>query len=161
MTTFEITVIVLFTAIVMLLIIAFIGGMATINAKMKEGFQYLGKKIEGCDSKLGYIKGAAQDISQQLNNIENNNDQDFEKLTDIVDKMHRNLCVEIADKMVDRVYPPTYVTPCYAPNGICTNPQMDSINCPKRGTGGTWPTNTSIKAEDVPLQERFNNNKED
>lgn len=59
MTTFEITVIVLLTAIVMLLIIAFIGGMATINAKMKEGFQYLGKKIEGCDSKLGYIKDAA------------------------------------------------------------------------------------------------------
>ena len=27
------------------------------------------------------------------------------ELTDIVDKMHRNLCVEIADKMVDRIYP--------------------------------------------------------
>lgn len=59
----------------------------------------------------------------------------------VLDKMHRNLCVEIADKMVDRAYPPTYVTPCYAPNGICTNPQMDCINCPKRGTGGTWSTN--------------------
>ena len=62
-------------------------------------------------------------------------------LFDIVDKMHRNLCVEIADKMVDRAYPPTYVTPCYAPNGICANPQMDCINCPKRGDGGTWSTN--------------------
>lgn len=51
--------------------------------------------------------------------------------------------------------------PCYAPNGICTNPQMDCINCPKRGTGGTWSTNISIKAEDAPLQERLNNNKED
>lgn len=29
------------------------------------------------------------------------------ELTDIVDKMHRNLCVEIADKMVDRVCPST------------------------------------------------------
>lgn len=63
--------------------------------------------------------------------------------------------------MVDRVYPPTYNPPCYAPNGICTNPQMDCINCPKRGTGGTWSTNTTIKAEDAPLQERFNDNKED
>ena len=81
-------------------------------------------------------------------------------MADIVDKMHRNLCVEIADKMVDRVYPPTYNPPCYAPNGICTNPQMDCINCPKRGTGGTWSTNTSIKAEDAPLQEWFNDNKE-
>ncbi len=69
-------------------------------------------------------------------------------LIDIVDKMHRNLCVEIADKMVDRVYPPTYVTPCYAPNGICMNPHGDCINCPKRGDGGTWSTSTNIKTED-------------
>lgn len=85
-------------------------------------------------------------------------------LVDIVDKMHRNLCVEIADKMVDRAYKqPTSVngTPCYAPDGICTNPCMGCINCPKRGTGGTWSTNTSIKAEDAPLQEWFNDNKED
>ena len=52
-------------------------------------------------------------------------------------------------------------TPCYAPDGICTNPQRDCINCPKRGTGGAWSTNTSIKAEDAPLQEFFNDNKED
>ena len=71
------------------------------------------------------------------------------ELTDVVDKMHRNLCVEIADKMVDRAYPPTYVTPCYAPDGICTNPQMDCINCPKRGDGGTWSTNISINAVDA------------
>lgn len=24
------------------------------------------------------------------------------------------------------------VPPCYAPGGICTNPQMDCINCPRR-----------------------------
>ena len=81
------------------------------------------------------------EVLNKLDNIEDNNDQEFKKLTDIVDKMHRNLCVDIADKMVDRVYPPTYVTPCYAPNGTCTNPQMDCINCPKRGISGTWPTN--------------------
>ena len=33
--------------------------------------------------------------------------------------------------------------PCYTSDGICINPQMDCINCPKRGvTGGTWATNT-------------------
>ena len=72
-------------------------------------------------------------------------------LVDIVDKMHRNLCVEIADKMVDRVYKqPTSVngTPCYAPDGICTNPQMDCINCPKRGTGGMWSSSTNLNKED-------------
>ena len=25
--------------------------------------------------------------------------------------------------------------PCCQPNGVCTNPQMDCINCPKRGGG--------------------------
>lgn len=40
---------------------------------------------------------------------------------------------------------PDYV-PCYAPNGICTNPQHDCINCPKlSSTGGTWTTNTNVK----------------
>lgn len=35
-----------------------------------------------------------------------------------------------------------YNPPCYAPDGICTNPQMDCFNCPKRGvTGGIWTTN--------------------
>lgn len=145
----------------MILLILVFSGIATINAKMQEGFQYLDKKIIDCNTKLGYINGTVQDMSKQLDNIESNNDQDFKKLIDIVDKMHRNLCVEIADKMVDRAYPPTYNPPCYAPNGICTNPQMDCINCPKKGTGGTWSTNTSIKAEDAPLQEWFNDNKED
>lgn len=69
-------------------------------------------------------------------------------LVNIVDKMHRNLCVEIADKMVDKVYPPTYNLPCYAPDGICTNPHGDCINCPKRGTGGTWSTGININKED-------------
>lgn len=44
--------------------------------------------------------------------------------------------------------PPTYNQPCYAPNGICTNPQMDCIICPKRGDGGTWSTSTNIKTND-------------
>ena len=36
-----------------------------------------------------------------------------------------------------------YQPPCYAPDGICTNPQMDCINCPRLGvTGGQWTTTT-------------------
>lgn len=67
----------------------------------------------------------------------------FCDLVDIIDGIMQN-----TGWQPDRVYPPTYVTPCYAPNGICTNPQMDCINCPKRGTGGTWSTSTNIKTED-------------
>jgi len=38
--------------------------------------------------------------------------------------------------------------PCYAHDGICTNPQMDCIGCPKRGDGGTWSTNIVTDKED-------------
>lgn len=31
------------------------------------------------------------------------------------------------------------IIPCYAPDGICTNPQRDCINCPK-----TYRINTTI-----------------
>ena len=35
---------------------------------------------------------------------------------------------------------PPQFPPCYAPDGICTNPQMDCINCPKRGSSGRLTT---------------------
>ena len=132
MTTFEITIIILLAAIVALKLLEFTG-MATIHVKMKEGFEYLGKKIEYCDAKLGYIKGAAQDISQQLDNIE---DDILDDLRDI--------------RLADRHRQPTSIngTPCYAPDGICTNPCRDCIDCPKIGTGGTWSNNTIINKED-------------
>lgn len=95
--------------------------------------------------KLDFINKQIAGIWRGQDKIENN----AAILSSIVDKMHRNLCVEIADKMVDRVYPPTYNPPRYAPNGICTNPQMDCINCPKRGTtGGTWSTGININKEE-------------
>ena len=43
--------------------------------------------------------------------------------------------------------PLPYVVPCYAPNGICTNPQMDCINCPKHRSGGDYVTKTNISEE--------------
>lgn len=35
---------------------------------------------------------------------------------------------------------------CYEPGGVCTNPQMDCINCPKHGGGyySTFGTSTCI-----------------
>ena len=36
--------------------------------------------------------------------------------------------------------------PCYAPGGICTNPQMDCINCPKQfGDATTIITTTTLE----------------
>ena len=104
-------------------------------------------KMEGSFNWFNWIK---QPIKRQQKSTKDdilNEDKGLPALVDTVDKMHRNLCVEIADKMVDRIYPPTYVTPCYAPDGICTNLQMDCINCPKRGTGGSWSTSTNINQD--------------
>lgn len=159
MTTFEITIIVLLAVIVVLL--AWHCTLTRNNyslsqtkeLKRQQDFERLLSKLQSIVNVCNQQQNAwACDVTSIVKRIN--------ELTDIVDKMHRNLCVEIADKMVDRVYPPTYNPPCCAPNGICTNPQMDCINCPKRGDGGTWSTNISIKAEDAPLQERFNDNKE-
>ena len=42
-----------------------------------------------------------------------------------------------------------YQLPCYAPDGICTNPQKDCINCPKLFSGScTWTTNTDINIKE-------------
>lgn len=132
MTTFEIIVVVAIIAIVMLLtaIGTFVKGVWENQKSQEKKLDFINKQIAG--------------IWRGQDKIENNS----AILSSIVDKMHRNLCVEIADKMVDRVYPPTYNPPCYAPNGICTNPQMDCINCPKIGTGGTWSTSTNISKDD-------------
>lgn len=62
-----------------------------------------------------------------------------------------NILDDLRDiRLADRHRQPTSVngTPCYAPDGICTNPCRDCINCPKIGTGGTWSTNTIINKED-------------
>lgn len=53
--------------------------------------------------------------------------------------------------------PFSQTVPCYAPGGICTNPQRDCINCPKRGTNidvitTTYTSNSTINAKiDNPL----------
>lgn len=147
MTTFEITIIVLLAVIVVLL--AWHCTLTRNNyslsqtkeLKRQQDFERLLSKLQSIVNVCNQQQNAwACDVTSIVKRIN--------ELTDIVDKMHRNLCVEIADKMVDRVYPPTYNPPCYAPNGICTNPQMDCINCPKRGTGGTWSTSINTVKED-------------
>lgn len=74
------------------------------------------------------------------------------------------LLVEVMRQQMPALHMPfSQVTPCYAPDGICTNLQRDCINCPKRGdmNGITTTTNTTgstIKAHiDNPLnyQERL------
>lgn len=42
-------------------------------------------------------------------------------------------------------YPITYESkPCYAPDGICVNPQRDCINCPRLFGGNSNITTTSF-----------------
>ena len=157
MTTLEIIIIValaLLVAIVVLLIVLLkiaIEGFRGVWQNQNAGVEQLCNIEVNTHHASSVLKDhIAPGVESISNNIPHLLDESkgIPALVDIVDKMHRNLCVEIADKMVDRAYPPTYVTPCYAPDGICTNPQMDCINCPKRGTGSTWSTSTNIKTED-------------
>ena len=155
MTTFEITIIVLLAAIVVLLIVLLrtaIEGFHGVWQNQNAGVEQLSNIEVNTHHASSVLKGhIAPDVESISNNITHLLDESkgLPALVDIVDKMHRNLCVEIADKMVDRAYPPTYVTPpCYAPDGICMNPHGDCINCPKRGTGGVWSTSTNTIKED-------------
>lgn len=104
MTTFEITIIVLLTAIVVLLIVLLRTAIEGFHGVWKKQDTILGDTMV-LKAYFNNLLERFDNISQQLDNIENSNDQDFERLTDIVDKMHRNLCVEIADKMVNKMYP--------------------------------------------------------
>lgn len=183
MTTFEITIIVLLATIVVLLIVLLrtaIEGFHGVWQNQSYNYNELRKIVVSTSETLS-------DISMQLDNIEKDIlDESVglpaicKKLDDlrivapelqgmlsdlaINSKGHYNELQQLREEIYSKRYLlglDTEFPPCYAPNGICTNPQMDCINCPKRGTGGFWTTNTSIKAEDAPLQERFNDNKED
>ena len=140
MTTFEILTIV-FYAVVVMIGYLICRGIATVIDNQQETDSNLRKMDAGLDKRL-------EDMTIELNNIEGN----------ILDDLRDIHLAQGLGKTSPNVPAPL---PCYSPYGTCTNPQMDCINCPKRGTGGTWSTNTSIKAKDAPLQEWFNDNKED
>ena len=81
------------------------------------------------------IISTLNDIKQQHEDIKDN----------ILDDLRDIHLADKLSKTSPNVSPPL---PCYAPNGICTNPQMDCINCPKREAGGTWSTSTNKVKEE-------------
>lgn len=111
MTTFEITIIVLLAAIVVLLIVLLRTAI--------EGFHGVWQKLDAGVEQLCCIEvnihhassvlrdSIAPDVETLSNNFQYLLDgkKGIPALFDIVDKMHRNLCVDIADKMVNNMYP--------------------------------------------------------
>ena len=93
MTTFE--GLILLAAFAAVIIIAV--GVDVIAKKLKE---IIDKQYANWEQ-LRKIDAQIAGIWRGQDKIENNT----AILSSIVDKMHRNLCVEIADKMVDRIYP--------------------------------------------------------
>jgi hypothetical protein len=69
-----------------------------------------------------------------------------ERLAELLEQ--RDKADEVNRELMGRVMPSSivvapYTPPCYASDGMCINPQMDCVNCPKRGlTGGHWSTDT-------------------
>ena len=140
MTTFEILTIVFYAVVIMIGYLIY-RGIATVIDNQQETDSNLRKMDAGLDKRL-------EDISQQLDNIEDN----------ILDDLRD---IRIADKLGKTSPNIPIPLPCYDPNGICMNPFRDCINCPRRDDGGTWSTSTSIKAEGEMFQEKFNDSKED
>lgn len=134
MTPFERTIIYLLIIIVILL--GFIAFCVWNHYRDVEYSNYmLRKKLDNIDTNTATSVSVAQDISQQLDNIEDN----------ILDDLRD---IRLADKL-GKTSPNVQTTlPCYSPNGICMNPHMDCINCPKRVTGGIWTTSTNLNKED-------------
>lgn len=127
MTTFESILLLAVTACV--IITAF--GVLVIKKMLKE---IIDRKYATGET-LSDIRGDTVDIFQKLNDIED----------DILDDLRD---IRLADKLGKTSPNVPAALPCYAPNGICTNPQMDCINCPKRSAGGTWSTSTNTIKEE-------------
>lgn len=71
------------------------------------------------------------------------------------------LLVEAINQQTPVVHTPfSQVRPlCYEPDGICTNPQRDCINCPKRGTDRTVITTTDATVDTIKHAKYFNRDK--
>lgn len=60
-----------------------------------------------------------------------------ERLAELLEERDTNEGPILPHRVFPFADPGSYKTPCYAPDGICTNPQMDCINCPRKTSGGT------------------------
>jgi hypothetical protein len=172
MTTFEIIVIVLLAAIVVLLIVLLridIEGFRGVWQNQNAGVEQLSNIEVNTHHASSVLRDSvAPDVETLSNNFQYLLDgkKGVPALFDIVDKMHRNLCVEIADKMVDRVCPPTYVTPCNPPDNIR---KWDCVNCPNISTCDALSTPTrTVKVvgkrcelTDEELMKRINEDKKE
>lgn len=131
MTTFESLLLIAVTAIVIILAV----GVYGIAQKLKE-------IISWKESIWNELRGIRVNVADTAEYTHNHIAPDVEIIS--------NNFLHLLDER--SVYKqPTSVngTPCYAPDGICTNPQMDCINCPKhRSSGGTWLTSTNISKND-------------
>lgn len=113
MTTFEITIITLLALIAFALIFRdFVIGKALDQIIYNQ--DAMQQDIQRIEVNTHHASSVLQDsIAPDVETLSNNfqylldGKKGVPALFDIVDKMHRNLCVEIADKMVDRVCPPT------------------------------------------------------
>lgn len=104
MTTFEILTIV-FYAVVVMIGYLICRGIAIVIDNQQEMDSNLRKMDTGLDKWLDAIANVIENKLVAIVNNTYDTNVSARELKDIVDKMHRNLCVEIADKMVERTFP--------------------------------------------------------
>lgn len=103
MTTFEILTIV-FYAVVVMIGYLICRGIAIVIDNQQEMDSNLRKMDTGLDKWLDAIANVIENKLVAIVNNTYDTNVSARELKDIVDKMHRNLCVEIADKMVERTF---------------------------------------------------------
>lgn len=104
MTAFDILTIV-FYAVVVMIGYLICRGIATVIDNQQEMDSNLRKMDAGLDKWLEAIANLIENKLVAIVNYTYDTKVLARELTDTVDKMHKNLCAEIADKMVNKMYP--------------------------------------------------------
>ena len=160
MTTFEITEITLLAIIALLLFCLFVymcWHFRTVEGCQKRTFNEVARihtNTSACSQYMEHhitpdLKMASTDvpvIREYLNNIQQQLDNIHQRQPHIDwDKLSK----EQQDEFLKRLICPDYdkpfspFPPCYANDGICTNPHRDCVNCPKQYGGGVYTTATT------------------
>lgn len=156
MTTFEITITILAVLIVLL--------MVWLCACLKSGIKCIVAQHKSTWSHFDNVTSQLYGIKETSGSIYNAIGADgclttklLKEILQILDNIHQRqpridwgkLSKEQQDEFLKRLICPDYdipfspFPPCYARDGICTNPHHDCINCPKQYGGGTYTTATT------------------
>lgn len=155
MTPFEITITIL--AVLIVLLMGFIAYRVTTIWDANNFIHLEIKKVlNNIDVNTATPIDILRRMDKQLATNESTVDQDLQelirKLDDISTRMYLHqdnlMKDELMKQINEKIQSFEPFPPCYARDGICTNPQRDCVNCPKQYGGGTYTSATTGICQD-------------